>query len=451
MFFFTQKKDCNFTIHYFSGSDRFDIRSGSTDPGCRFSYLFSNADSSRFYYKPHYSTGVTISTGQADAIRLLFFTGDYTIDPSAQGLVGDIPQTITPKRLVAPHFSIFHNALNVTIAHKAEMDPSAADMQTAIDEVVAAESANNPLPAHREIRKGYYIELRILQDDAENDSSYEHIKHIKPAEIYTHKLPALGTYNLTATYVIAECDKNTNPQDMSTCLVRRLTYSKNYEFSPRHAKIVVDGNSGAYDTDKMQCTNDGTDCLPPPLYENCSVYDIKIHFWSGGPEFSMPSISSIWCSLKNFAIFIDHGVFRPLFIPNSYRVSLLFERVLGALESSFGFLWTPVFLVKSVYQGILDNQISGDTCALPPLTIFGSTATVHLCQWRYQLPGLWRYMQIAIQAGLLVGFIWALYRSLMSFFGARVDDYDESGDEYEEVRWHDDRTGQSGDWERRRK
>lgn len=361
---------------------------------------------------------------------------EYTKSKELDGVDVFIPHDSGQKQLVAPQFSISYNALNVTLAHKAELDPSITDMQTAIDEVVAAESVNNPLPAHREVRKGYYIELRILQDDVKNDSPYEHIKHIKPAEIYTHKLPALGTYNLTATYVIAECDKNTNPQDMSTCSVRRLTYSKNYEFSPRHAKIVVDGNSGAYDTDKMQCTNDGTDCVPPPLYENCSAHDIKIHFWSGGPEFSLPSISSIWCTMKNWGVLITHEIIRPLFIPNAYRVSLLFDQTKSNAMNSLGFLGEPFKMVAQIYDFVMGDKTISSTCELPPITIFGASSSIQLCAWRYQMPQVWKFMQIIIQGAIGLSFLWVLYRLVMRMFGVDIPEYEETHEPADDVSRH---------------
>lgn len=350
---------------------------------------------------------------------------EYTKSKELDGVDVVIPQDSGDKQLVAPHFSISYNALNATLAHKADLDLPVADMQTAIDEVVAAEAVNNPLPAHREVRKGYYIELRIFRDSAEGQDTYEHVKHIRPAEVYTHRLPSLGTYDLTATYVIAECDKETNHQDMSTCSVRRLTYSKNYEFSPRHAKIVVDGNSGSYDTDKMQCTNEGVECVPPPLYEDCSVHDMKIHFWAGGPEFSMPSISSIWCTMRNWGVLISHEIIRPLFIPNAYRVSLLFDNTRNSFMSSLGFLGEPFKVVAQIFDFIVSDRSAGHNCALPPLTVFGATATIELCAWRNQLPDVWRFMQLVIQGSIALSFLWVSYSLVMRIFGVEVPAYEE--------------------------
>lgn len=359
------------------------------------------------------------------SIRTVFATPSYTKDKSMEGHDVVIPQDSGDKQLIAPHFSISYNALNVTLAHKADLDLSTADMQAAIDDVISAEGANNPLPAHREVRKGYYIELRVFRDDTEGQGSYDHVKHIRPAEIYTHKLPSLGTYDLTAAYVIAECDKGANPQDMSTCSVRRLTYSKNYEFSPRHAKIVIDGNSGSYDTDKMHCTNEGVECAPPPLYEDCSVHDMKIRFWSGGPEFSMPSISSIWCTMKNWGVFISHEIIRPLFIPNAYRVSLLFESTRNNFMSSLGFLGEPFKVIVQFFDFVVSDRSAGRNCALPPLTVFGSTATVELCAWRHQLPDVWRFMQLVIQGGIALSFLWVSYSLVTRIFGVEVPAYEE--------------------------
>lgn len=381
------------------------------------------------YVLRHTSSFSTISLSRpADSgfsVRTILATPTYTKDKSMEGHDVVIPQDSGDKQLVAPHFSISYNALNATLAHKADLDLPVADMQTAIDEVVAAEAVNNPLPAHREVRKGYYIELRIFRDSAEGQDTYEHVKHIRPAEVYTHRLPSLGTYDLTATYVIAECDKGTNHQDMSTCSVRRLTYSKNYEFSPRHAKIVVDGNSGSYDTDKMQCTNEGVECVPPPLYEDCSVHDMKIHFWAGGPEFSMPSISSIWCTMRNWGVLISHEIIRPLFIPNAYRVSLLFDNTRNSFMSSLGFLGEPFKVVAQIFDFIVSDRSAGHNCALPPLTVFGATATIELCAWRNQLPDVWRFMQLVIQGSIALSFLWVSYSLVMRIFGVEVPAYEE--------------------------
>lgn len=182
MFFFTQKRDCNFTIHYFPGSDRFDLRAGSTDPGCRFSYLSSNGDSSRFYYKPSYATGVTLSTGKTDATRLLFFTGDYTLDPSAEGLVPEIPKDINEKR--QPHF--FY-----TLNEKSELI------------VTYLENVKEHSLGHCK----WHWELFQTTPDFSSNQREEFVGDVSLL-VHTHTLSSYGPYKLTIT---PSCDFSNVP------------------------------------------------------------------------------------------------------------------------------------------------------------------------------------------------------------------------------------------------
>ena len=62
-------------------------------------------------------------------------------------------------------------------------------------------------------------------------------------------------------------------------------------------------------------------------------------------------------------------------------------------------------------------------------------------------------MQTILQGGIAVGFLWTCYRLANRFFGIYIEDYDEEDVESStrSVRWLDERTGEVGDWEERRK
>lgn len=429
--FWTYRKHVDCKIQLRLSSLNYHLQSFPTvnHNDCLWRYVQSavSDNSSSIYARepiPSITVARNTSPDSGGRYELIFFNGEYTLGPGITGSV-HLPQSTPIKTMISPHFSTLINTVNVTATHKVELDPDRKELAEAIEEVIQAETVNNPLSQDREIRKQFYIEWRILSLD---NNEYSQIKHTKPGGIFTIRVPALGNYRLSAKYVLAECAKDGKPDDLTGCTVRHLTYSERFDFPPRFADVPVDGNTHAYDTDTMQCENDGIDCVPPPLYANCSVHDFKVTFWDNGPQFSIPSVDSIWCALKNFGTFLMHEVFHPLFVPNGYRVSILFENTLKSLQGSLGFLWTPVSFIQATYSGIVNNHISGDTCALPAMSLFGSSARIHLCQWRYQFPQLWQYMQIAIQGGLAIGFIWALYRSLMRLFGVHIEDHDDDDD-----------------------
>lgn len=442
MFFFTQKKDCNFTIHYFSGSDRFDIRSGSTDPGCRFSYLFSNADSSRFYYKPNYSTGVTISTGQTDAIRLLFFTGDYTLDPSAEGLVPGVPKdpsrpgVVNAREVIAPEFSYEIKGKELSVAHLKEHDKI---QMTAFSEYTKDGWS---------LKNGTYQVAFTVQYKKGGDVVVPQ-QVIDAGGRFSVILPDNGEYSVTAQYVATACySYGPNSATPPYCINATPSDSDTLDYQSKVAYLIIDGRDKSGSTLALTCLHGF--CQEEPLYEDCSVYDLKFSAWEGGPEFSLPTIDGIACSLRNSLKWFVNELILPLFVPRSDYFSSRFGELQSNIKRSFGFLALPFTFIGNIFTSVSQGAFIGETCALPPLSLYGATATIHLCAWRQQLPQAWSFLQLVIQGGIALSFLWVAYSLLMRFFGVNVPGED-ADEEFEEVRWHDERDGSTGDWERRRR
>ena len=56
-----------------------------------------------------------------------------------------------------------------------------------------------------------------------------------------------------------------------------------------------------------------------------------------------------------------------------------------------------------------------------------------------------------LQGGIAIGCLWTCYRLANRFFGIYVEDYEEEDHDTQSIRWFDERTGDHGDWEERRK
>ena len=128
----------------------------------------------------------------------------------------------------------------------------------------------------------------------------------------------------------------------------------------------------------------------------------------------------------------------------------MFSDLLDTIIDRLGFLALPFTFIKGVFTTAQAMTVNNSTCALN-LVVFGASANVELCRWRYQLPQMWALMQTILQGGIAIGFLWTCYRLANRFFGIYVEDYEEEASDTHSVRWLDERTGEVGDWEERRK
>lgn len=373
---------------------------------------------------------------------IYYYNGKIVIDKDIEDLIGVIPgdpsgAIDSGKKVISPEFEYKVTGKKVELSHlkdKDEIKMSAFSKYTKdgwrlkndtyqVSFMVQRKKSGDVIASEKIIDAGGSFSVEVTEND-----EYVVTASYKALAFYSY-----GVGSATPDYCI-----NAYPDD---------TDEINYQ--SKHMYLNINGDDFSGSTLTADCKFGF--CEVKPKYEDCSVHDLNIKFWDGGPEFRLPSILSIGCTINNSFKWAINEIILPLIMPSQDFLRDKFGELQNNLSRSFGFLWTPVTLIQTFYNGVINNQISGDTCALPPMSMFGSTATIHLCSWRYQLPGLWRYMQLAIQGGLVTGLIWSLYSLAMRFFGVHVQDDDDDGDGFEEVRWRDDRTGDVGEWERRSK
>ena len=146
-----------------------------------------------------------------------------------------------------------------------------------------------------------------------------------------------------------------------------------------------------------------------------SVYDFVVG------DFHIPSPGSIACSVRNaFIWFFTDFLFGILF-PKIEDLQVLWEDLLNTIIDRLGFFALPFTFIKGVYTTVQAMTTTNNTCALN-LTVYGSTASVELCKWRYQLPAMWALMQTILQGGIAMGFLWTCYRLANRFFGIYIED-----------------------------
>lgn len=202
----------------------------------------------------------------------------------------------------------------------------------------------------------------------------------------------------------------------------------------KHEGLYKEGSTG-------EC--DGGMCFDyselAPDYEECDLIDIMCHF-------------------RNAGKFIAQ-TFKWLFIPDFSRLNQSFVSLAEHFKSSLGLFWAPFDIFIQTFQVLTGNSANptGQYCSLGSWQMFGrgQSATIELCRWRDQLPALWSTMQLAIQASISISMLyvfWSLFRTdILGLSKRDNDEEDSTSDDSEEFRWHDDRTGETGPWERRRK
>ena len=309
-------------------------------------------------------------------------------------------------------------------------------------------------------QKGYYIPDKsdyylqfTVQKRKGGDVVQNGLQYVKADGSFEVDLPSLDEYSVTASYTTKVCyaysydrDKTITPADGDYCFYAPPDEKKDLKYGQRTAYIKADGQSKSGSTLGMKCLEGFCSDLPQkPKYEDCSQYD-----WKFG-AIKIPSPGSIACAIRNtFVWFFTDFLFGIIF-PKIEDIQALWDDLLDTIIDRLGFLALPFTFIKGVFTTVQAMTTNNPTCAVP-LTIFGSTANLEMCRWRYQLPAMWAFMQTILQGGIAIGFLWVCYRLANRFFGIYVEDYEEEDDDaYMTARWVDERTGDTGDWQKFRR
>lgn len=300
-------------------------------------------------------------------------------------------------------------------------------------------------------KSDYYIQFTI-QKRKGGDVIQNGLQYIKADGSFEVDLPSLDEYSVSASYTTKVCyaysydrDKTITPAEGDYCFYAPPDEKKDLKYGQRTAYIKADGSVKSGSTLGLDC-NYGfcSELKQKPKYEDCSQYD-----WKFG-DIKIPSPGSIACAIRNsFVWFFTDFLFGIIF-PKIEDLQSLWDDLLNTIIDRLGFLALPFTFIKGVFTTVGAMTSNNNTCAVS-LTIFGSTANLEMCKWRYQLPAVWSFMQIFLQGGIAIGFLWTCYRLANRFFGIYVEDYEEEEYETQSVRWLDERTGDHGDWEERRK
>lgn len=300
-------------------------------------------------------------------------------------------------------------------------------------------------------KSDYYIQFTIQKRNG-GDVIQNGLQYIKADGSFEVDLPSLDEYSVSASYTTKVCyaysydrDKTITPAEGDYCFYAPPDEKKDLKYGQRTAYIKADGSVKSGSTLGLDC-NYGfcSELKQKPKYEDCSQYD-----WTFG-SIKIPSPGSIACAIRNsFVWFFTDFLFGIIF-PKIEDLQSLWDDLLNTIIDRLGFLALPFTFIKGVFTTVGAMTSNNNTCAVS-LTIFGSTANLEMCKWRYQLPAVWSFMQIFLQGGIAIGFLWTCYRLANRFFGIYVEDYEEEEYETQSVRWLDERTGDHGDWEERRK
>ena len=259
-------------------------------------------------------------------------------------------------------------------------------------------------------------------------------------------VPDYQEYMVVARYSAKAC-YSYGPESSTPdyCINAFPKETERVKYKERYMYIKVDGQKHSGSTVTSVCLEGFCEEYLKPKYEDCSKYDFTI------AGVKMSSVGSIACALRNSFTWFINDLILPFIIPKSEDVQKLFGDLTDFTIDRLGFVALPFTFIKGILTTVEAMTSNNDTCAIS-LTIFGSTSKLEMCKWRHQLPAVWSFMQIFLQGGIAIGFLWTCYRLLMQVFGVPVGDYEESESEQSgEIRWHDDRTGETGPWERRGK
>lgn len=438
VFVYQLSRDCDnkiFAINnsaYRPTSDTYQIVAGKREPDCAFRMVYIMAESGSivpqgktYYYSAGYQVDLSynsITQLSESSFSILLLNMEYTfLNNDVANSFGEVPKQFDNKLQVKFPLRIFSVAnksqgsaevnafLDTEIFDKFNPGvpyPSMYSVQLfnskkeelpgtpTLDGASVNKWQNVPYGEYRVLFVGYYtgdnfdryvgkpsvVDIRVTEDGF-------HYLYDPNKEKFCFFKNGISSADVTLTTVDPNTGSWLSPGSAPTRCIDQDPWDKDL-----HSEI-----SASYNLEE----------IPP-----CNTLDLACHITR--------AISTITGWISQF--------FMWLFVPNSDFVSNNFKSFLNNLQNSLGFLWTPVSMIQAVYTGIIDNKISGDTCALPQMTLFGSSSTIHLCAWRYQFPQLWQHMQLAIQGGLAVSFVWALYRLLMKFFSIHIEDHDDDDD-----------------------
>ena len=273
-----------------------------------------------------------------------------------------------------------------------------------------------------------------------------HQQTIDAGGTFSVDLPNYDEYTVVARYSARACysygEGSSTPDYCINGFPKDTEYIK---YKERYMYINVDGQKHSSSTVDSVCLEGFCEeKREKPKYEDCSQYDYNFN------GLKIPSFGSIACAIRNsFVWFFTDFIFSIIF-PKIEDLQSLWNDLLNTIIDRLGFLALPFTFIKGVFTTVEAMNSNNNTCAVS-LTVFGSTANLEMCRWRYQLPAVWSFMQIFLQGGIAIGFLWTCYRLANRFFGIYVEDYEEEDHETHSVRWLDERTGEHGDWEERRK
>lgn len=273
-----------------------------------------------------------------------------------------------------------------------------------------------------------------------------HQQTIDAGGTFSVDLPNYDEYTVVARYSARACysygESSSTPDYCINGFPKDTEYIK---YKERYMYINVDGQKHSSSTVDSVCLEGFCEeKREKPKYEDCSQYDYNFN------GLKIPSFGSIACAIRNsFVWFFTDFIFSIIF-PKIEDLQSLWNDLLNTIIDRLGFLALPFTFIKGVFTTVEAMNSNNSTCAVS-LTVFGSTANLEMCRWRYQLPAVWSFMQIFLQGGIAIGFLWTCYRLANRFFGIYVEDYEEEDHETHSVRWLDERTGEHGNWEERRK
>ena len=368
-------------------------------------------------------------------------TFPYKLDKDITWDIGFIPDS--EQQTLYPHFEYDLKYLKLKVHHLKEEDHILFPDAWA--------SYDNKKGYYIPDKTGYYLQFTVQHKNG-GEVIKNGLQYLPAGGSFDFELPALGEYSISAKYTVKVCyaysydrDKTIAPAEGDYCFYAPPDENPRAKYGERFVYIKADGTSKSGSTLSMKCEEGFCSELPQkPKYENCSVYD-----WSFA-GFKIPSPGSIACAIRNSFVWFIYDFLFGIFFPKIEDIQALWDDLLNTIIDRLGFLALPFTFVKGVFTTVQAMTATNNTCAMS-LTVFGSTANVELCRWRYQLPGMWALMQTILQGGIAIGFLWTCYRLANRFFGIYVEDYEEEDHETQSIRWLDERTGDHGDWEERRK
>lgn len=382
-----------------------------------------------------------LEKGEFEKTSTFLNTFPYKLDKSITWDIGTIPDA--EQQTLYPHFGYDLKYLKLKLKHLKKEDH--------IEFPGAWASYDNQKGYYIPDKSDYYIWFTV-QKRKGGDVIQDGLQYIKADGSFEVDLPSLDEYSISARYTTKVCyaysydrDKTITPDKNDYCFYAGPDETPYLKYAERTIYLKADGSVKSGSTVGLDCPYGFcSDLKEKPKYEDCSQYD-----WKFG-DIKIPSPGSIACSIRNsFVWFFTDFIFGIIF-PKIEDLQSLWDDLLNTIIDRLGFLALPFTFIKGVFTTVGAMTSNNNTCAVS-LTIFGSTANLEMCKWRYQLPAVWSFMQIFLQGGIAIGFLWTCYRLANRFFGIYVEDYEEEEHETQSVRWFDERTGDHGDWEERRK